>query len=68
MPATKHKVINCAVCGMELGKDPAHKANYKEQTFYFCSDSDEKEFEKRPHVYAGYAGILAHMSKKGKAA
>ncbi len=65
MPATKSKVINCSVCGMELGKDSEHKAYYKEQTYYFCSDSDKKEFEKRPHVYAG---ILSHMSKKGKAA
>ncbi len=65
MPATKNRVITCSVCGMELGKDSKHKADYKEQTYYFCSESDKNEFEKRPHVYAG---ILSHMSKKGKAA
>ncbi len=65
MSATKNKVITCSVCGMELGKDSKHKADYREQTYYFCSESDKKEFEKRPHVYAG---ILSHMSKKGKAA
>ncbi len=65
MPATKNRVINCSVCDTTLGKDPEFKTDYKGQTYYFCSDSDKKEFEKRPHVYAG---IMAHMSKKGRAA
>ncbi len=65
MPATKNRTITCSVCDRELGKDPEFKAEYKGQTYYFCGDSDKQEFEKRPHVYAG---LLAHMSKKGKAA
>ncbi len=64
MPATKNK-MKCPVCDMEVDKSSKYKAEYKGQTYYFCSDSDEKEFQKRPHVYAG---LQLHMSKTGKAA
>ncbi len=63
MPATKVKA-NCAVCGMEVGKDSKYKADYKGQTYYFCSESDKKEFQKRPQVYAG----ILRVSKTSKAA
>ena len=63
--ATKNK-INCSVCDMEIGQDSKYKSDYKGKTYYFCSDSDKQEFEKRPHVYAG---IQAHMmNKKSKVA
>ncbi len=58
--------INCSVCDMEIQSDSKYKSDYKGKTYYFCSDSDKQEFEKRPHVYAG---IQAHMmSKKSKVA
>jgi len=63
MPATKNK-INCSVCGMDVSRDSDIKSEYKGQTYYFCSDGDKKEFEKRPHVYAG----IEKMSKSHKAA
>ncbi len=63
MPATKVKA-NCSVCGMEVHKDSKLKADYKGQAYYFCSDSDKKEFQKRPQVYAG----IQRVSKRSKAA
>ncbi len=61
MPATKIKA-NCSVCGMNV--DSKFKVDYKGQTYYFCSENDRKEFQKRPQVYAG----LERVSKTGKAA
>lgn len=63
MPARKVK-MNCSVCGMDVARDSKFKADYKGQTYYFCSENDKKEFQKRPHVYAG----LERVSKTGKAA
>jgi YHS domain-containing protein len=63
MPAIKSK-IECPVCGMEVSENPKLKVERKGQTFYFCSENDMKEFQKRPHVYAwkepkGKAGKVA---------
>ena len=63
MPATKHKV-NCPVCGMDVEQDSKFKAEYKGQAYYFCNDSDKKEFMKHPQVYAG----MEKISKTHKAA
>ncbi len=63
MPATKNK-MNCSVCGMEVSQDSKLKADYKGRSYYFCSDSDKKEFEKHPQVYAG----IEHVGKTSKAA
>ena len=62
MPATKVR-MNCSVCG--AGGNAQFKADYKGQTYYFCSESDKKEFQKHPQVYAG----MERVSKTaGKAA
>ena len=61
MPATKIKA-NCSVCGMDVNSK--FKADYKGQTYYFCSENDKMEFQKRLQVYAG----LERVSKKSKAA
>ncbi|MGE5808757.1 MAG: YHS domain-containing protein [Nitrospirota bacterium] len=63
MPAAKKKA-NCSVCGTEIKQDSKFKADYKGQTHYFCSSKDKKEFEDRPHVYAG----ILRVSKTGRAA
>jgi YHS domain-containing protein len=63
MPASKDKA-NCPVCGMEVKRDSKLRAEYKGQEYYFCSESDKKEFEKHPQVYAG----IPLVSKTGKAA
>ncbi|HEX9021995.1 MAG TPA: YHS domain-containing protein [Nitrospirota bacterium] len=62
MPATKNKV-NCSVCGMDVDRDSKRKADYKGQTYYFCSDSDKKEFQKRPQVYAGMQRVSKTTKK-----
>ena len=56
------------VCGMEVDQGKARAAgrtaDYKGQTHYFCSSKDRKEFQDRPHVYAG----ILRVSKTGRAA
>jgi YHS domain-containing protein len=63
MTASKNKT-NCSVCGLEINKNSKFTAQYKGQTYYFCNNSDQKEFENRPQVYAG----IERVSKTGRAA
>jgi YHS domain-containing protein len=63
MSSTKNK-MHCSVCGMEVKKDSRFKADYKGETYYFCSNNDKKEFQNRPQVFAG----IERVSKTGKAA
>ncbi len=63
MPAKKDKPV-CSVCGMDVKQGSTLKAEYKGKEYYFCSESDKKEFEKHPQVYAG----IPQVSKAGKAA
>lgn len=64
MRATKVKA-SCSVCGMDVepGSGSKFKAEYKGQTYYFCSDSDKKEFQKRPQVYAGILRVSKTTKK-----
>jgi len=39
------------VCGIEVIKDPNLSANYKGETFYFCSKADMDKFKKEPEKY-----------------
>ena len=39
------------VCGIMVDKDPNLSANYKGETFYFCSKADMEKFKKEPEKY-----------------
>lgn len=40
------------VCGIMVDKDPNLSANYKGETFYFCSKADMEKFKQEPEKYA----------------
>jgi YHS domain-containing protein len=40
------------VCGIMVDKDPKLSANYKGETYYFCSKADMDKFKKEPEKYA----------------
>jgi YHS domain-containing protein len=40
------------VCGLRVEKDPQLSANYKNETYYFCSKADMEKFKKEPEKYA----------------
>jgi YHS domain-containing protein len=40
------------VCGLIVDKDPSLSANYKGETYYFCSKADMEKFKKEPEKYA----------------
>jgi YHS domain-containing protein len=40
------------VCGILVDKDPKLSANYKGETYYFCSKTDMEKFRKEPEKYA----------------
>jgi len=40
------------VCGIMVDKDPKLSANYKGETYYFCSKADLEKFKKEPEKYA----------------
>jgi YHS domain-containing protein len=40
------------VCGIMVDKDPNLSANYKGETFYFCSRADMEKFKQEPEKYA----------------
>jgi len=46
------------VCGMQVSPEHAIKSEYQGKSFYFCSESCRKKFDKNPE------GILAERSKK----
>ena len=39
------------VCGIMVDKDPSLSANYKGETFYFCSKADMEKFRQEPERY-----------------
>ena len=39
------------VCGLMVDKDPNLSANYKGETYYFCSKADMEKFKKEPEKY-----------------
>jgi YHS domain-containing protein len=39
------------VCGMTVDPKTSDKADYKGQTYYFCSLDDKRAFEKAPEKY-----------------
>ncbi|HYR87356.1 MAG TPA: YHS domain-containing protein [Terriglobia bacterium] len=39
------------VCGLMVDKNPALAANYKGETYYFCSKADMEKFKKEPQKY-----------------
>jgi len=39
------------VCGIPVDKDPKLSANYKGETYYFCSKTDMEKFKKEPEKY-----------------
>jgi len=39
------------VCGIIVDKDPKLSANYKGETYYFCSKADMEKFKKEPEKY-----------------
>jgi YHS domain-containing protein len=39
------------VCGLIVDKDPNLSANYKGETYYFCSKADMEKFKKEPEKY-----------------
>lgn len=42
------------VCGMLIDERvAAGKSEYRGRTYYFCSTSCKKAFDKEPHVYVG---------------
>jgi len=41
------------VCGMTVNPNKSLKVNYKERTYYFCSDACKKEFESDPQKFTG---------------
>ena len=39
------------ICGMEIEKSKAIKILYKDENYYFCSESCQHKFEEHPHNY-----------------
>ena len=39
------------VCGIMVDKDPSLSANYRGETFYFCSKADMEKFRQEPERY-----------------
>jgi len=39
------------VCGLMVDKDPNLSANYRGETYYFCSKADMEKFKKEPEKY-----------------
>ena len=39
------------VCGLIVDKNPELSANYKGETYYFCTKTDLEQFKKAPEKY-----------------
>jgi YHS domain-containing protein len=39
------------VCGLMVDKNPQLSFNYKDQTYYFCSNRDRDAFKQNPDIY-----------------
>ncbi len=51
---TKQDVVIDPVCGMDVKVSEAkYSSKYNGKTYYFCSKSCQKAFEKRPSEYIG---------------
>jgi Cu+-exporting ATPase len=44
------------VCGMDVTKASKFHADYKGQTYYFCSREDMQKFQAKPEQYVGRTG------------
>lgn len=54
-------MVKDPVCGMDVDeKSATSKADYKGQTYYFCSPGCKKSFDKEPERYAGKASMSGH--------
>ena len=51
-PSKKSGKAKDPVCGLTVDKDPNLSANYKGETYYFCSKADMEKFRKQPEKYA----------------
>jgi YHS domain-containing protein len=47
----KKEKIKCPVCGMDVDQDSQFKASHADETYYFCSEEDKKEFQDHPSKY-----------------
>ncbi len=45
------KEVQDPVCGMMVDPATSPKSEFKGKTYYFCSVSDKKEFDKAPATY-----------------
>lgn len=41
----------CPVCGMEVDRKTALRSEYKEKTYYFCSEDHKKQFDAAPNKW-----------------
>ena len=49
----KEEFVIDLVCGMELAPDEAKfSSEYKEKTYYFCSENCKQHFDNNPEKYA----------------
>jgi len=49
--ATDNEVVKDPVCGMQIAKETSLKSNFKESTYYFCSQNCKENFNKNPESY-----------------
>ena len=51
---TAQEVVIDPVCGMDVKvSDSRYSSKYKDKTYYFCSSSCKKSFDKNPSKYIG---------------
>ncbi len=43
--------LTCPVCGMNVDQNTEFKEGHGGETYYFCSENDQKEFRKNPSQY-----------------
>ncbi|PMP73271.1 MAG: hypothetical protein C0180_07190 [Aciduliprofundum sp.] len=44
-------MVKDPVCGMEVKEDTKFRSDYNGKTYYFCSESCKKQFDKNPEKY-----------------
>lgn len=49
--AKKKENMTCPVCGMDVDENSEFKAGHGNETYYFCSEEDKKEFQSHPAKY-----------------
>ncbi len=43
--------MKCPVCGMDVDQNSEFKVDHSGETYYFCSEEDQNEFQKHPSQY-----------------